>query len=110
MFRTLLSLALVAAGLAATPGAAQGVFIDPPPGIGVPRAMTGKRAHVARELRHFGFGTVDLSRMSNTRIALLDNTIHSNRSDGDKKSRLASLLRGGGLLQGIIDNLGGRRN
>ncbi|MCK0167885.1 hypothetical protein MWU52_10025 [Jannaschia sp. S6380] len=109
MTRTLIIAALVCAGPLAVPAVAQGVFIDPPPTVVQPMPLTGKRAHVARELRHFGFGAVDMSRLSNRKVVLLDNAIHSNRSQGEKANRIASILRGGGLLQGIVDGFG-RRN
>lgn len=88
--------------------AAQGVFVGPPPGIGTSQALTGNRGRVARELSYFGFGGIDVSGLSNGTIALLDNALHSDRSHGDKASRLRSILRGGGILQRAIENAGRR--
>ena len=99
------ALALAATGL---PAAAQGVFVGPPPGVGQPQALDGKRGRVARELAQFGLGGVDVSRLSNGTVALLDNALHESRSHGDKAARLRSILSGGGILQRGIDAIGDR--
>ncbi len=96
-------LALLLAAPVAGPAAAQGVFVPPPPGVvGPARELTGKRGRVARELRLFGFD-VDVTRLSDQRIAVLDNALHSGGSNGHRQSRIRSILSGGGLLQRLID-------
>lgn len=102
MLRHALILAILAMGHSAVPAAAQGVFVPPPPGIGSPASeLTGKRGRVARELRLYGFD-VDVSRMSNSRVALIDNALHGSGSESDKRLRVRSLLRRG-FLQRAID-------
>lgn len=88
---------------------AQGVFIGPPPSIVDPQPLTGRRGFLAQELRAFGFGDADVSRMSNQTVALLDNAIHGGGSQSTRRGRVASILNGGGILQRFVDNATGRR-
>ena len=88
------------------PAAAQGVYVSPPGTVVNPQPLTGKRLSVARELRVYGFGDANVAALSNRQTVLLDNTMHSGRSNGDKGARIRSILRGGGILQRGIDRLG----
>lgn len=98
-------IALTAALTLGLPAAAQGVFISPPGDIVNPEPLTGKRLSVARELRVYGFGNTNVSTLSNRQIVLLDNVMHSGRSNGDKGSHIRSILRGGGILQRAVDGI-----
>lgn len=101
-------IALIASLPVGLPVSAQGVFVSPPGNVVNPQHLTGKRLSVARELRIYGFGDADVASMSNQQIALLDNAMHSSRSNGDKGSRIRSILRGGGFLQRTVDSIGRR--
>lgn len=80
---------------------AQGVFVAPPPGtLEAAAPLTGKRARVAREMRHFGI-RADVSRLSARQVALLDVALHSGDSPGRVRSRLQSILRPGFLQRTI---------
>lgn len=104
--RLAVALALAATSFAA-PAPAQSVFVPPPPSA-TRAPLTGKRRSVARELQYFGYGDVDVGALSDRKIALLDNAIHSDGSRSRVGSRIHSILYGG-FLQRSIDRIG-RRN
>ena len=107
MIRIILAAALCATSM--VPAAAQGVFVPPPDSVmGQDRndgQFSGKRAYVARTLPLHGFGDVDVGRLTNQQVVLIDNAIHSGRSIGDINARIGSIIRGGGLLQRIVRGL-----
>ncbi len=98
--------ALAIAALIAGPAAAQGVFVSPPGSVVDAQQLTGKRARVAHELRLMGFYDADVGQLSNARLALVDNALHGGGSQGDRASRVRSILSGGGFLQRAIDRIG----
>ena len=108
MFRPTL-IALILLPLTYLPAAAQGVFVPPPDSVMGPDRndgqFSGKRAYVARKLPLHGFGNVDVGRLTNQQVVLIDNAIHSGRSIGDINARIGSIIRGGGLLQNIVRGL-----
>lgn len=105
----MIRLALAFALTLGLPAAAQGVFVSPPDSVmnppGLSGDLSGKRLRVAHELRLMGFGNVDIAGMSNRKVALLDNAIHSGRPNGERLMRVRSILSGGGLLQRGLDRL-----
>ncbi|CUH15806.1 hypothetical protein JSE7799_00324 [Jannaschia seosinensis] len=103
-----LALCATFAALLATPTVAQGVFVPPPDAVmggEVDRGLTGQRARLARELPHYGYGNVDVARLSERKVALIANSISAGRSFNYTSARIGSILRGGGLLQRAIDGL-----
>lgn len=106
MIRMFAGLAAIVALAVSTPAGiatAQGVFVGPPGNIVSPRPLDGKRGRVAQELRLYGFRGADVTQLSDRTIALLDNALHSGRSQGDTAARIRSILSGGGILQRTID-------
>jgi hypothetical protein len=94
---------LASAPLTAT---AQTVFVSPPPGVASQdsQRLTGIRASVAHDLRHYGFADTDVRRLSASQLAAIHHLAHSGRSDGEVRGQIGSALRGG-LLQRALDRL-----
>ncbi len=107
---TVLATALTVATLAlpALPAVAQAVFVPPPPSAATSGPLAGKRSHVAQELRLLGYFDVDMRSLSNGQVAHIDNIIHSGLSQGAVRGQVGTVLRGGGILQRVIDGLGRR--
>ena len=82
---------------------AQGVFV-PPPGDVAGAPLTGQRAHVSRELPRYGYGGVDVRRLSSGQVAAIASFLHSGRSEGDVRSLIGGVLRRG-FLQRSIDRV-----
>lgn len=105
MFRILiltLAVALSAPVAAQTRGVYYAYDIDEVP----PGPLRGQRADVAVNLPRYGYRDVDVRRLSNGQIAQISALIHSNRSEGDIRSLVASTLRGGALQRTIVNTLG----
>jgi len=96
MIRPLILAGLVAA--APFTATAQGVFI-PPPGATNGAELKGLRGHVARQLPRYGFGGVDVGRLSSGQVATINSLIHSGRSEGDIGSLIGGVLRPGVLTR-----------
>ncbi len=111
MFRILiltLAIALAAPVVAQTRGVYYAYDVDEVP----PGPLRGQRADVAVNLPRYGYRDVDVRRLSNGQVAQISALIHSNRSEGDIRSLVASTLRGGALQRTIINTFDGygRRN
>lgn len=105
MTRSILA-AVLALGLP-IPAAAQGVFVPPPGSVVARDAQSGLRAHVARELRYYGLGGVDVGALTPGQVAHVNAILHSGRSQGDIRALVRSAVRGG-FLQGALDRVTGR--
>jgi hypothetical protein len=100
---TLAVLLAAALPLQAAPAAAQqGVFVAPPPSVtGPARQLTGVRADIARELPYYGYGDVDVRRLSAGQVSQIYHLLYSNRSQGDKRGLIGAVLRRGLLQRGV---------
>ncbi|KIT15357.1 hypothetical protein [Jannaschia aquimarina] len=66
--------------------------------------LSGPRANVARALPFYGFGDVDVERLSNNQVMQIYSLIHSERSQGDIRQLIRSTIEPG-LLQRGVDRL-----
>ncbi|MGB3553086.1 MAG: hypothetical protein WBA25_00430 [Jannaschia sp.] len=97
---------LLAAALAATlpltaPATAQTIFVAPQATALPSGPLVGQRADVARELPRYGYGDVDVRRLSSGQVAQIAHLIYSGRSEGDIRGQIGSTLRRGLLQRGV---------
>ncbi len=59
--------------------------------------------NVARELRTYGFGEVDVDTLTSGQVAALHHILHSKRSTGDKRALIKSTLGGRNSLRGLFN-------
>ena len=91
----------LAASLAA-PAAAQSIALPQPDyAVSGDTPLTGTRASVARELPRFGFGDIDVRRLSSGQVAHIHGLVYSGRSDGDIRGHISATLRRGLLQRGV---------
>ena len=90
----------------AAPATAQGVFVTPnitdAPREEVPYRGGLRTLH--NELRSYGYGDVDVRRLSSSQIGTIRHIMYSGRSDGEIRNRIGTILRGG-LGQRILDGV-----
>lgn len=104
---------LIPAALAAilalgVPASAQGVFVSPnitdrdAASSGPP--LRGGLRTLYNDLRFYGFGDIDVRRLSPGQIGAIQHYVNSDRPDGEIRNQIASIIRGG-LGQRILDRV-----
>ncbi len=94
MSRTFI-LAIAAAAVLSAPlaASAQGVFLAPPSDVIGGQQLSGQDRQLRSELRRYGFGNVDVTRLSNRQRVIINQFVHSGRSEGDIRGLIRTTLR-----------------
>ncbi|MBM2575242.1 hypothetical protein JQC91_02895 [Jannaschia sp. Os4] len=83
------------------PASAQGVFV-PPPSQQRAAPLTGARANIAQQLYQYGYGDVDVRRLTTSQVAQINYLLHAGRSGGDTRALIGAALARPGRLQSLI--------